>query len=221
MLCTVALRALALASLVLLGACAFQDREVALTYVPAAGGALPAGRTYEVTLAEFTDTRANPAFVGKVLNGYGMHTADVLATNSVALWVTDALRLELERAGFTVVPADAAPPDVFAISGEVVQVSSDAYFKYKANIVLQTKVVREDEILILENFHNRADGDVNAFASGAGYEEVLQEALARTISEIIAALAQAAAAAEAADPPEISSRGDDRNDRLMRIDEGA
>jgi len=221
MLCTTALRALALTSLVFLGACAFEDREVELSYVPAAGGALPAGQSYDVTLADFTDTRPNPAFVGKVLNGYGMHTADVLATNSVAVWVTEAVRLELERAGFTVVPVGEASPDAFHLSGDVVQVSSDAYFKYKAAIVLQAKLVRRDEILVLENFSNRADGDVNAFATGAGYEEVLQEALARTISEIIAALAQAAAAAEAADPPEISSRGDDRNDRLLPIDQGA
>lgn len=221
MLCTATLRALALTSLMLLGGCAFENREVELTYVPAAGGALPFGTTYDVTVADFTDTRPNPAHVGKVLNGYGMHTADVLATNSVALWVTGAIRLELERAGFTLVSADAASPDAFSISGDIVQVSSEAYFKYEANIVFEATVVRAGEALLDDKYANSSVGDLNAFATGDGYREALQEALARTITMFIADLAQTAAASEAADPPEISSRGEDRNDRLWIVDEGA
>ena len=220
MLCTATLRALALTSLLLLGACAFDNREVELTYAPAAHGGLPAGASYDVTVADFTDTRTNPAHVGKVLNGFGTHTADVLATNSVALWVTDALRLELERAGFTVVPAGDASPDVLNISGDIVQVSSEAYFKYEANVVFQATVVRAGETLLDDNYANSSVGDMSAFASGEGYKEALQEALARTITMFIADLAQAAAAS-AADPPEFSSRGYDWNDRLLHIDEGA
>ena len=221
MLCTKALRALALTSLLFLGACAFGDRKVELTYVPEAGGGLPAGKTYEVTVTDFIDSRTNPAYVGKVMNGYGMHTADVLATNSVALWMTDAIRVELERAGFTVVPVGEASPDAFNISGEVAQVSGDAYFHYKANVAFNATVMRADEIVIDGRYSDRSTGDMNMFASGEGYKEVLQQSLARAITEFIGELALAAAYSEDTDPPEISSRGDDRNDRLLPIDEEA
>jgi hypothetical protein len=219
MVCNVALRALALTSLLFLGACAFGDRQVELVYVPTAGGALPVGKTYEVTVTDFTDSRTNTAYVGKVLNGYGMHTADVLATNSVALWITDAIRLELERAGFTVVPVDEASPDAFNISGEVANVSGDAYFHYKANVAFNATVMRAGEPVLDGRYANRSTGDMNMFASGAGYNEALQESLARVITQFIGELA--VAAAEATDAPEISSRGDDRDDRLLPIDAGA
>ena len=220
MLCTAKLRALALTSVLLLGGCAFGDRKVELTYMPAANGGLPVGTTYEVTVADFTDNRTNPAFVGKVLNGYGMHTADVLATNSVALWVTDAIRVELERVGFTVVPASEASPDTFNITGEIAQISGDAYFHYKANVSFNATVVRDDEILIDDNFANRSTGDMNMFASGEGYKEALQQSLTLAITEFIGALAVTAAISMDENPPEISSRGEDRNDRRL-FGEGA
>lgn len=216
MLCTTALRALALTSLVMLGACAFGDRKVELNYMPTAGGALPVGTSYEVSVADFTDNRTNPAYVGKVLNGYGMHTADVLATNSVALWVTDAIRVELERAGFTVIPVEDATPDTFNITGEIAQVSGEAYIRYKANIAFNATVIRNGETLLDQSFANRSTGDLNAFASGDGYKEALQESLALAITKFIGELALTAA--ESNDVPEISSRGDDRNDRLLPID---
>lgn len=220
MLCNAALRALALASVAMLGACAFSDRNVELTYMPTAGGALPVGTTYEVTVSDFTDTRTNTAFVGKVLNGYGMHTADVLATNSVALWVTDAIRVQLERAGFTVVPLADASPDAFNITGEIAQVSGDAYVRYKANVAFNATVVRAGETVLDGRYSNRSSGDLNMFASGEGYKEALQQSLALAITQFIGELAPAAAKAEEENPPEISSRGEDRNDRRL-FDEGA
>src|ERR1035441_993419 len=93
----------------LLGGCAFGDRRVNLTYPPANAGrpqvASAATRGQDqrnVVLLAFIDQREQKDRVGEVRNGFGMHTADVLAANNVAEWVTNAMRLELERAGFTV-----------------------------------------------------------------------------------------------------------------------
>ena len=203
MLCAARLRALALASLAMLGGCAFDDREVDLTYEPVVSSAsLPGGATVDVTVADFVDARANKATIGKVLNGYGTHTADVVTTDSVPLWMTDALRVELERAGYAVVPATEAGPDALAVTGEVIRVSSDAYVHFKAQIIFRAVVMRGAELLIDRTYTERTTGDLNFINSGQGYNEALQQTLAIAITKFIADLTQEVVAS--GNPPEIS-----------------
>ena len=88
-----------------LAGCAFGTRQPTLIYPPAPeSGATPvanaaatsAPKNLRINLVPFVDQRSDKKVVGTVRNGFGMRTADVIPTNSVADWVTQALKMELQ-----------------------------------------------------------------------------------------------------------------------------
>src|SRR6202022_2479246 len=92
------------------GGCSFGNRHVTLTYPPQQAPAARSGEApspvveprRRVVLVTFLDQRSKKQTIGSVHNGFGMHTADVMAENEVAPWVTNAIGTELEKAGFAV-----------------------------------------------------------------------------------------------------------------------
>jgi len=102
----------ALVSVVLLSGCAFGTRQPTLIYPPAVesgekavahAAVMPIPKSVQIVLKPFTDQRSNKKVVGTVRNALGMRTADVIPTNSVTDWVTQALGTELRNNGYTFV----------------------------------------------------------------------------------------------------------------------
>ena len=108
----------ALVSAVLLSGCAFGTRQPTLIYPPAVesgeksvahAAVTPSPKNVRIVLKPFTDQRSDKKVVGTVRNAFGMRTADVIPTNSVTDWVTQALGTELRNNGYTVI-SDIPPP---------------------------------------------------------------------------------------------------------------
>jgi hypothetical protein len=195
-----ALRSLArlacLGALLMLGACAFGDRKVTLAYQPQAeapavsatlaGTGAPANVT--LVLLPFKDERPSEKIVGEVRNGWGMHTADVVAENDVAAWLTDGLRLELQEAGYRIVDETEAGPDAVRFEGTVVRVFCTALFSYEAEVSFSAVVRKNGEAVIDRHYHGTGTAGVNMAATSGSYKESLNEALRSALRSLLADL---------------------------------
>jgi hypothetical protein len=181
------------------GGCAFGDRTVVLGYPPKPEGGVvsaalaaetpsPAGA--QVTLVPFEDGRARTDIIGDVRNAYGMHTADVVAQNDVAEWVTGAIRTELKEAGFGVVDASslAASGSAAVVSGEVVNVYSTAYWTYEADVSFYGRVQKGQEILLDKLYSGKESAGTNWAATAESYGQSLGLSLQQAAHRFIADL---------------------------------
>jgi hypothetical protein len=174
--------------------CAFGNRHVTLAYPPQqakAGGqptALaaprpPAGK--KVVLVVLLDQRSTKQAVGSVHNGFGMRTADVIAVNNVADWVTSAIKLELEKAGFEVVSGFARNGEP-VVTGEVIKVYCEAWTKYEAEVVFDVRVLRGDKEFLKKSYTGKNDSTMNWGASSKSYGQALAVALANAAGNFAA-----------------------------------
>jgi hypothetical protein len=93
-------------SLSILSGCATVDQKIALSYSPTE-------RSFGRHDGEIFVSRAEPApsernsrgewIIGSINNIHGVHKADLLADRSLGDWISDALTLELKKAGYTVI----------------------------------------------------------------------------------------------------------------------
>ncbi len=180
-----------LLSLVIFGSatgCAFGTREVELLYPPqenvtstmvgeanAAPAAVVPG--VKVILVPFEDLRANQKKVGQVRNGYGMKTADVNVTNDVSQWLTAALKLELENAGYDVTVSDEADDTVAPlISGEILVVFCDSYMTYEGEVSFLVTVTKDGQELMRSNYHGEGQS-INIAATSTGFGNAISMAM--------------------------------------------
>jgi hypothetical protein len=94
--------------------CAFGDRNVELDYSATTG--LTSNSSQKVAVMSFEDARSNQETVGEVRNNVLIKTADVIATNDVSTWMTEALMTELEHTGVNVRGSDAEMDSNVAIT---------------------------------------------------------------------------------------------------------
>ena len=80
--------------------CAFGDRNVDLDY--SAATSLTSNSSQKVAVMTFEDARSNQETVGELRNNLMIKTANIIATNDVSNWMSEALMAELEQAGVNV-----------------------------------------------------------------------------------------------------------------------
>lgn len=105
---------LCIVSLTTLSGCATVDQKIALNYSPTE-------RSFGRHDGEILVSRAGSApsernsrgewIIGSVNNIHGVHQADLLADRSLGDWITDALSLELKKAGYSVSSKPSMPGD--------------------------------------------------------------------------------------------------------------
>lgn len=184
----------------LLGGCAFGTRQPTLIYPPAPeSGATPvanaaaksAPKNVQIILNPFVDERSDKKGVGTVRNGFGMRTADVIPTNSVPDWVTQALKTELQNHGYTVDVASAAESSKAAsavVSGEILKVFCDMYFSYTGEVSLLVKVSRDGKDVLNKNYSGEGSAGIAWTAAADSYAQSLSLALAAALKPFLADL---------------------------------
>jgi uncharacterized lipoprotein YajG len=176
------------------GGCAFGNRHVTLTYPPQQvpvprPGAAPSSTTTlrpTIVLITFLDQRPTKQTIGSVHNGFGMHTADVVAQNDVAAWVTNAIGTELEKAGFAVTRASASDRSALdaQVSGEVLKVYCEAWTKYEAEVAFDVRVVKDGKEVLRKSFSGKNDSTTNWGASSKSYGQALAVALSNAAGNL-------------------------------------
>ena len=185
----------------MLGACAFGDRSVTLGYPPAASAQAssgtaaaqpaPAARAIAIALLRFEDGRAITDRVGEVRNGFGMHTADVVAKNDVVDWVMAGIAEELRRQDYapeTITSAAAASPGLPVLSGIVLSAHSSAFLTYEADVSIHATLTRDGSTLLNEAIVGNDSGSLNLAATGASFGEALERALQKAAQKLAARL---------------------------------
>jgi len=92
--------------------CALVDMKLPLSYKPAGQPSLGHGA---VEIAQppdpqFKKNREGLPIIGNVRNGYGMHTADVVAKDSIPRWFANSTAAQLSEAGYQTVVVDRLSP---------------------------------------------------------------------------------------------------------------
>ena len=189
-----------LIAIIFLNGCAFGTREALLTYPPpvdqeggqvahAANQATKNG--VKVIIGDVEDKRTVTHRVGNVRNGFGMDTADVVATNNVRDWVVEALQWELNNAGYSVVkPADIGKDvdSAVNVTGAIQTIYCDVYMTYDGDATVQLKAVQNGKEIV----HNLYVGSGSAGMNWAATEEsysislglALQDAIGKFINEL-------------------------------------
>ena len=186
-----------LAMVSLLSGCAFGTREVSLTYPPsvtengikeAHASTQTAKNDIKVIIGKLEDKRTVTHRIGNVRNGFGMDTADVVATNDVHDWVVDALELELKNAGYSVVKSETNGDDTESavmVSGEINQIYCDVYFNYDGKAIVILKAQQNGKDIVNNTYTGSGSAGMNWAASSEAYNESLAKALQVVMEEFI------------------------------------
>jgi hypothetical protein len=190
---------LAWAVIALLTGCAFGVRNATLLYPPTAelgtvaqaqAAVQPAPKKARITLVAFVDQRTEKKAVGTMRNGFGVRTADVLATNSVTDWVTQAVKMDLEKSGYTVIGAAGSVQAGAGavVSGEVLNVFCDMYMSYTGRVSLLMRVSRDRKELSTKHYSGEGSAGIAFAGTAESFAESLSLALAAALRQFIADL---------------------------------
>lgn len=187
--------------LVMVGGCAFGTRQPTLIYPPGGEAADASNRAVkaspkhiEIVLNPFTDQRTDKKVVGTVRNGFGMRTADVIPTNSVDGWVTEAVRQELVKDGYEVRTEPPASDNRAArqivVSGEILNVFCDMYFSYTGQVSLLVQVTRDGKDILHKHYSGEGSAGLAVAMTSEAYANSLALALSSSLKQFIADLSQ-------------------------------
>ncbi len=178
--------------------CAFGTRQAPLSYPPAPAGevrqtapTVEASKNTTIVLEKFNDERTDKSVVGTVRNGFGMRTADVVASKDVAEWVTSAVGTELRAHGYRVVGTaeqDGKSSRVVEVSGSVLNAFCDMYMSYTGQVSLLAKVKGRDGELIAKHYSGEGSAGLVMAATGESFGESLALALRDALGKFMADL---------------------------------
>jgi hypothetical protein len=183
----------------LLAGCAFGVRNATLLYPPKADSPIvpqaqaapePTTKKVPIALVTFVDQRTDNKAVGTMRNGFGMRTADVLATNSVTEWVTQAVRTDLEKSGYSVVMATGGAPAGAGtvVSGDVLNVFCDMYMSYTGQVSLLMRVSKDGNELATKHYSGEGSAGIAFAGTAESFGESLSLALAAALKKFVADL---------------------------------
>jgi hypothetical protein len=144
-----------------------------------------------VALQRLRDARPAPRdVVGVARTGAGGVGGAVTTRDDAAAWATGALRIELERVGFTVVGEGALGVPV--VGGELLRAFCDARVGSVGRVELRAWVKRGDAYPLDRNVDGRGSAGLSPGPTAAAFERCLSRAMgdaaARTAAAVRAAL---------------------------------
>jgi len=178
--------------------CAFGNRHVTLDYPPDKSSESAGPKTAEaapmpingksISLFQFVDQRSNKNVIGEVRNGWGMRTADVVAENDIANWLTNAVKTELEKAGYKVTLENQINPNVsnIALSGEIIHIYCMAMMTYEGEVSFFAQLQKDGKELLRKRYTGKGSAGLNWTAASSSYGSSLTLALSYAIKDLVA-----------------------------------
>jgi len=183
-----------------LAGCAFGTRQPTLIYPPAmeSGGTsvahaaiTPTPKNVQIVLKPFIDQRSDKKVVGTVRNAFGMRTADVIPTNNVSDWVTQAVTTELQNNGYTVISATSADNSASTsavVSGEILNVFCDMYFSYTGQVSIVARVNKGGKELLNKHYSGEGSAGLAVAMTSESYARSLALALSSALKHFVSDL---------------------------------
>jgi Uncharacterized lipoprotein len=160
------------------------ERHVQLTYSLASGsGPQYDGRGTAVTVGQFLDQRLDRKYIGHISSAVVFTNPDVTADNDPALWLADAIRMELGQQQYSLTPQDAPTPHgAYLIEGSVLKAFCNAAGHYTADVSFEARVSRDGQLIFTRRYSGHGDRGAMVAAS----PEVMNQALSDALSQALA-----------------------------------
>lgn len=160
--------------------CAWIDRKPLLTY---SSFSVPQPQNKIILkVIPFEDKRTIKDTVGYSRNGFGQRCAKVIPQNNVAGWVTNALKLELTNAGYTISEEENTPNK---IEGVVIDIFCDTYFTYDGRASLKVSLKKDGKILIDKDYSSTKSGGANWAATSESFAKTLDMTLQDVLKQVM------------------------------------
>ncbi len=178
--------------------CAFGTRHVTLVYPPeevtkdvgpgvAEASSPPAVTGEPIILLQFVDERSDRRVIGEAQNLRGRNTHDVVTEDNVAEWVTRALKMDLEKAGYQVMKTD-SPATGRVISGKIMTVYCTARWTYQGKVLFVASVKEDGKEILKKPYRGEGSTGINWTMAARSYAKSLSLALADAIGRFVADL---------------------------------
>ena len=160
--------------------CAFGDRHADLKYE--SQRKVQASKNYSCSFEDFSSKlplKKGKEIIGCVRNGYGWHTADVLAKNSVGEWAKNALITELKNDGYKIVNRDDT-----TIEGTVSSLFSDLMITYHTNMTLMLEIKKNGKSVYVDTFSAK-ENPLAWFATASEYGKACEKCLKQVLNQAV------------------------------------
>ena len=118
----------------------------------------------------FNDNRQK-SYIGAKKNLYGISVVKLITDDDVGQWVTDALKLEMENAGYTI--TDQSNNSGYEIEGKVLEAYATSHFTYKGKMVVKVIVKQDGKEIFRKNYRTKETNGFNWFARKASCSKAL------------------------------------------------
>jgi hypothetical protein len=188
----------------LMTGCVLGTRQVTLAYPPersaedlgsgAVARSIASPETRQpIVLVPFADRRYEKMVIGEVRGTgrlLGVRTADVVTTNNVAEWVNQAIRVELEEAGYEVTMGEGSgrPGGTPVLSGEIMSVYCTALMLYEARVSFSAQITKDGREILKKLYRGDGSAGTNLAATASSYSRSLSLALAEAAGRLVSDL---------------------------------
>ena len=178
-----------------LAGCAYGTRYVELSYPPekevemswpSTQPVAPGPRTRHIILA-VNDARETSDRIGNVRDNFGFDTASILTEDNIAVWVHDAITIELDRLGYQVLDqyGDSSNKPADRLTASVQKVYCDIYMVYDGEVSLQATLERAGQEPVTAEYPAKVSSGLAWALSGRAIGESLAQALQTAIRNML------------------------------------
>jgi hypothetical protein len=116
-----------------------------------------------------------------------MRTADVVVENDVAGWLTNAVKMELEKSGYKVTLGNnnGESSSTVVLGGEVLHVYCTAMMTYEGEVSFFAQLQKDRKELSRKRYTGKGSAGLNWAAASGSYGSSLEDALSVAIKELI------------------------------------
>ncbi len=167
-------------SVIFLSGCAFATRKTFLEYNAITPVRNPNNVTIEVV--PFEDDRPNKDTIGNVKNIFGVKTANILSEVNISQWITDALKSELENAGYKIVEKGTRNK----IQGIVMKVYCNTLVDYEGEVIIKVSLKHGNNIL-LDKVYSGKSKKLSAVVvlTLKAYRNILEKSLQQAMIQVV------------------------------------
>jgi hypothetical protein len=137
-------------------------------------------------IEEFDDLRAEGQKIGALRNGFGMPIVKIITDESVPNWVTNAFKMELTNAGYSIVDTHSA--DSYLIEGKIIKAFASSYVLYHGSMVVEIFLKKNDQVIFQKIYKTHENGGANWIGQASMCAETLkynlQEICKRFITDL-------------------------------------
>lgn len=112
-------------------------------------------------IEDFGDERSEGQKIGAFRNGLGMPIVKIITDDNIPGWVTKALKVELNNAGYSII--NEGSPDNYLIEGKIIKVFAHAYILYHGRIDVQISVKKNNRLIFQKVYMSDKNGGINWF----------------------------------------------------------